>query len=211
MLPDLAARRTTNHRAAMDADRRILFPGDSFVAGFGDPTGPGRGRARHRRVPAAGRPLTAHNLGVRGGRPGGRRHRRGRVAAAPATASSLGVGANDAVEQDGRVRVEFKRAVDNVGRMSDARVASGWTCSFVWVAARGRARAGRPRVRAGTWLRAACRRSRRPVRAHAPVLRAMPAWLGEAAAGDDTFPAAGGYAAFADLVLQAGFLDRLDK
>jgi len=47
-------------------DRRILFFGDSFVAGVGDPTGLGWAGRVAAASHDASRPITAYNLGVRG-------------------------------------------------------------------------------------------------------------------------------------------------
>jgi len=62
----MAAARYARADPAAIGDRRVLFFGDSFVAGVGDPTGLGWvGRvvaASH----AAGAAMTAYNLGVRG-------------------------------------------------------------------------------------------------------------------------------------------------
>ena len=113
------------------ADRRILFVGDSFVAGVGDPTGLGWvGRvvaASH----AAGRPLTVYNLGVRGDTSARvaarwRGEARARTAApGPRYGVVFAVGTNDTTHEGGRVRVEPERSVGNLGHMIDAARAAG--------------------------------------------------------------------------------------
>lgn len=197
-------------------DRRVLFFGDSFVAGYGDPTGLGWvGRvvaASH----VAGRPLTAYNLGVR-------RDTSADVAArwlAEASARMrdfdasygvvFGVGVNDTTEEHGRVRVAPGRAVDQLGRMIDAARAIGLDVFVV-----GPPPAGEPaqdeRVRdlSARFAQLAAGRGV-PFVETVTALRAT-AWPREAAENDGTHPAAGGYAALAELVLAAGWLTWLDE
>jgi len=200
----------------MADDRRILFFGDSFVAGFGDPTGLGWvGRvvaASH----AAGRPLTAYNLGVRrdtSADVAARWEAEGRVridAAEGRYGVVIGLGTNDTTAEHGRVRVERAVAVDNLGRIVDGARQRGLDVFVV-----GPPPAGEPahddRV---------CALSRRfaqlasdrgvPFVETAIALRATPAWTREAAANDGTHPAAAGYAALADLVLGGGWRAWLD-
>jgi acyl-CoA thioesterase I len=102
----------------MDADHRILFFGDSFVAGVGDPTGLGWvGRvvaASH----DAGRPLTAYNLGVRRDTATDVAARWRAEAAARMRCTGaryglvLGLGVNDMTEEGGRLRVAPDVAVE---------------------------------------------------------------------------------------------------
>ena len=50
---------------APNADRRVFFVGDSFVAGVGDPEHRGWVGRLSERAQRAGAPITAYNLGVR--------------------------------------------------------------------------------------------------------------------------------------------------
>jgi len=197
------------------SDRRVLFFGDSFVAGLGDPTGLGWVG----RVAAAahddGLPLTAYNLGVR-------RETscdvaaRWRAEARPrmtVAAASNGVvfsfGTNDTTEEDGRLRVEPGLAVDNLGRVLDEVAAMGCRAFVV-----GPPPAGDPaqddriaelseqfaRIAAGRGI------------PYVPVVEALRAddhWTAEAASGDGSHPGAQGYAVLAGLVLGGGWLDWL--
>jgi lysophospholipase L1-like esterase len=195
------------------ADRRILFVGDSFVAGVGDPTGLGWVGRVVAACHAAGRPLTAYNLGVRGDTSAQvaarwRVEARARVAAADASYGVVfAVGTNDTTYENGRVRVDPGRSVGNLGRMIDAARAAGLDVFVVGPPPAGE-RAQDDRVGALSGRFAELARDRDvPFVETAAALRAIRAWSGEAAAGDGAHPAAGGYAALAALVLDGGWLD----
>jgi lysophospholipase L1-like esterase len=192
-------------------DRRVLFFGDSFVAGFGDPTGLGWvGRvvaASH----GAGQPLTAYNLGVRRDTSADvaarwRAEASARMRNAQASYGAVfAVGVNDTTEEHGRVRVAPGPAVDHLGRMIDAARAVGLDVFVV-----GPPPAGEPaqdeRVRdlSARFAQLAAGRGV-PFAKTVTALGGTP-WAREAAANDGTHPAAGGYAALAQLVLGAGWL-----
>ncbi len=197
-------------------DRRILFFGDSFVAGLGDPEGLGWVGRAVAAAYAAGRPLTAYNLGVRRDTSADVLARweaeaRARMGAAEASYGIVfGLGTNDTTEEGGRVRVEPGIAVDNVGRLIETARASGLDVFVV-----GPPPAGEPaqdeRVCALSVRLAALARARGvPFVATATTLRATPAWTAAAAAGDGSHPGASGYAALSELVLGGGFLRWLD-
>lgn len=197
----------------MDVDRRALFFGDSFVAGVGDPTGLGWVGRAVAAAHAAGRPLTAYNLGVRRDTSAdiaARWEAEARVRMRDADASYgvvFGIGTNDATEEDGRVRVAPGQAVDTCGRMIGAALDQGLGVFVV-----GPPPAGEPsqdeRVRELSAAFAAIARERGvPVVETVAALCASAAWRGEAAQGDGSHPAATGYRALADLVLAGGWLD----
>ena len=199
----------------MTRDRRVLFFGDSFVAGVGDPTGLGWvGRVVAASF-AAGRPLTSYNLGVRRDTSADvaarwRAEAQARRDAPEATYGVvLAVGTNDATQEDGRVRVEPGQAVDNLRRMIDAARATGLDVLVV-----GPPPAGEPahdeRVRAlsDRFARVAAERDVAFVETFR-LLRTAPAWTREAAAGDGSHPGAGGYEELAEIVLEGGWLDWL--
>jgi len=198
------------------ADRRVLFFGDSFVAGVGDPTGLGWvGRVVATSCEAR-TPLTAYNLGVRrdtSADVAARWRVEAQVRMRDAAASYgvvFGLGVNDTTAEDGRVRVAPGLAVDNLGRMIDGARALGLDVFVV-----GPPPAGEPaqddRVR-DLSLRFAELAARRGV----PFVETFErlclsrAWACEAAANDGTHPGAGGYAALAEIVLDGGWLRWLD-
>lgn len=197
----------------MDVDRRVLFFGDSFVAGVGDPAGLGWVGRAVAAAHAAGRPLTAYNLGVR-------RDTSADVAARwqaearvrmRATEASYGVvfgfGTNDAAEEDGLVRVAPGAAAGSLGRMIDAALGDGRGVFVV-----GPPPAGEPaqdeRVRdlSATFAGVARERGVPFVETAAP-LGADGSWCSESARNDASHPGAGGYRALAELVLAGGWLE----
>jgi acyl-CoA thioesterase-1 len=196
----------------MTRDRRILFFGDSFVAGVGDPSGLGWVGRVVAAAHATSRPLTAYNLGVRRDTSADveRRFRaeaQARIGAADASYGVvLGLGTNDTTAEDGRVRVEPGVAVDNLRRVIESARELGLDVFVV-----GPPPAGEP-----AQDERVCALSSRfaqlagdhdvPFVATATALQATPAWTTEAAAGDGSHPAGGGYAALAELVLGGGFL-----
>jgi len=193
-------------------DRRVLFYGDSFVAGTGDPTGLGWvGRvvaASH----ARGVALTAYPLGVR-------RESSERVAARwraeaqprldPACDSRVVVsfGANDIAAP----ALAPERSVAALATMLDEASALGLQAFVVGPAPVGDA-AGDDRVAALSVAFADVAGERGvPFVSVIESLRASPAWTREAAAGDGAHPAAGGYEELAGLVLAGGFVDWLER
>jgi acyl-CoA thioesterase I len=194
-------------------DRRILFVGDSFVSGVGDPTGLGWVGRVVAACHAAGRPLTAYNLGVRGDTSAQVAARwqaeaRARTAAPGASYGVVfGVGTNDTTHEGGRLRVEPPVAAGHLARMIDAARAGGLDVFVVGPPPAGE-RAQDDRVVALSARFARLARARGvPFVETAATLRATRAWTGEAAAGDGAHPGAGGYAALAAVVLGGGFLD----
>ena len=201
----------------MAPDRRILFFGDSFVAGVGDPAGLGWVGRVAAAAHAAGQPLTAYNLGVRRDTSADvmrrlRAEAQARTGAADASYGVVvGLGTNDTTEEHGRVRVEPGVAVDNLGRVIEAARELGVDVFVV-----GPPPAGEP-----AHDERVCALSRRfarlaadrgvPFVETATALRANRAWTHEAAAGDGAHPGAGGYAALAELVLGGGFLAWTDR
>jgi len=194
----------------MAIDRRVLFFGDSFVAGVGDPTG--RGWVGHVVAAsfAAGLPLTAYNLGVRRDTSldvaaRWQAEARPRLRADAAYGVVVGVGVNDTTVEDGRLRVEPGVAMDALGRVLDG-VAGLGLGAFV----AGPAPSGDPaqdeRIRALSAAFAELAAARGvPFVAVLDALCADGAWSAEAAAGDGSHPAAGGYEAYARLVLDGGW------
>lgn len=193
-----------------DADRRVLFFGDSFVAGTGDPTGLGWvGRV----VAAsfeAGVPLTAYPLGVRG-------------QTSVAIAARWYAEAVPRLDPDCDCRVVFALGTNDSGAAAITPQRSLQTLATVLAEA---ADLGLPAFVVGpgpigdparddglvalsaSFAELAGQRGV-PLVSVIEALRASQSWTGEAAAGDGAHPAAGGYEELARLVLAGGFVDWL--
>lgn len=201
----------------MTSDRRVLFFGDSFVAGTGDPTGLGWVGRIAAASYVAGLPITAYNLGVRrdttldvaarwSAEMWARMQDRG-----PSYGVVFAVGVNDTTEEHGRLRVAPGVAVDTLGRVIDLAQEAGAAVFVI-----GPPPAGEPaqdeRVRELSARFAELARQRGvPFADTIDALCATGVWAGEAAAGDGTHPGAGGYARLAEFVLGAGWIDWLDR
>lgn len=187
-------------------DLRVIFVGDSFVAGVGDATALGWvGRVAAGAL-AAGLPLTAYNLGIR------RDTSADVLARWPAEARARRVpdadcrvvfsfGANDATVEDGRPRVAADDSVANLARAIDGAVALALPVLVVGPPpandAAQQARIGDLSARFAT---VAADRGVPFVDVFGP-LQAAGTWMREARAGDGAHPAAGGYAELAQLVM----------
>jgi lysophospholipase L1-like esterase len=195
--------------------RRVLFFGDSFVAGFGDPTGQGWVGRIVASSFAAGLPLVAYNLGIRS-ETSLEVAARWRDEARPrmrAQAAAYGVvfafGANDTTEEAGHVRVDRDRTVDALGGLLDGAAQLGLPALVVGPAPVCEpAQDDRIRALSGTLAPVAARHGV-PYIAVVDALCASPTWAAEAAAGDGAHPGAGGYEELARLVLAGGWLDWL--
>lgn len=199
----------------MSGDRRILFFGDSFVAGAGDPAGLGWVGRAVAAAHAAGLPLTAYNLGVRGDTTLDVAARWQVEAAARTRAPDaaygvvLGLGSNDMAEEEDRLRVAPGQAVDALGRLIDLAEASGLGAFVVGPPPVGdRDQDERIRELSSRFAHVATRRRVAFVET-ATALGASAVWTAEAAAHDGSHPGAGGYAQLAELVLAGGWLDWL--
>lgn len=193
-------------------DRRVLFFGDSFVAGAGDP----RGCGWVGRVTAACWPLTPYNLGVRGEtsvQVAARWQAEAwpRLRAGARSAVVFGVGANDACgDAPGEPpRVPLERSRTALSELLDAAALLELPAFVVGPPPVGESRAD-ARVRE---LTAAfgelCDARGTPYVPVAERLLRSGTWLAEAAAGDGAHPGAGGYDELAELILAGGFGDWL--
>ena len=195
----------------MAADRRVLFLGDSFVAGYGDPSGRGWVGRVVAASYAAGLALTAYNLGIRRDTSldvvaRWRAEAVARMRAQAGYGVVIGFGTNDMTHEDGALRAEPGAAVDALGRVLDGAAQLGCGAFVV-----GPAPSGDPvqdeRIRALSAALASVAAQRGVP--FVPVIDALcadPGWTGEAAAGDGTHPGAEGYAALARLVLAGGWM-----
>jgi lysophospholipase L1-like esterase len=195
-------------------DRRVLFFGESFVAGAGDPAGLGWVGRVVASSYSAGLPLTAYNLGVRGESSLEVADRwlaeaRPRMRAQAAYGVVFSVGVNDSTEEEGCVRVEREQSVDALGRMLDGAAQLGLKALVVGPApACEPAQDDRLRALSAAFARVAAQRGV-PCVEVVGALCGHPAWALEAAAGDGVHPGAAGYEELARLVLAGGWLDWL--
>ncbi|HEX8159921.1 MAG TPA: GDSL-type esterase/lipase family protein [Solirubrobacteraceae bacterium] len=193
------------------ADRRVLFFGDSFVAGTGDPTGLGWVGRVVASSYAAGVALTAYNLGIRGDTSvqvaaRWRAEARPRMVAPASYGVVFGFGVNDAVLEDGRVRVDPRRALDSLGRVLDDSAAIGLRPLVVGPAPAGEvADDARVGALSASFQRLAADRGV-PFVAVFDALSQSSQWARDVAGGDGVHPGAAGYAALAQLVLKGGWL-----
>lgn len=190
-------------------DRRVLFFGDSFTAGAGDPTALGWVG----RVAAACQPLTAYNLGIRGetsAQVAARWQTEAwpRLRADAAHGVVFAVGANDACGDPTDAdppRLDLAASVATVADLLEAAALMQLPAFVVGPPPVGEPAADE-RVAALTDAYGRLCRSRDvPFAPVAPTLLADPLWREEAHAGDGAHPAAAGYARLAELVLAGGF------
>lgn len=202
---------------AEPADRRLLFFGDSFVAGVGDPTGAGWVGRLVAASYAAGLPITAYDLGVRR-ETSVQVAARWRAEARPRLTPEadcrvvLCVGANDTSEDDeagGVVRVEPERSEATLAAVLDEAAGLGLPAFVVGPPPLG-TEAQQDRVEElSARFESVCVPRRVPFVAVAAALRSEGVWLAEAEAGDGWHPAAGGYSALAEVVRAGGWIDWL--
>ncbi|MBB4663968.1 GDSL-type esterase/lipase family protein [Conexibacter arvalis] len=196
------------------SDRCVLFFGDSFTAGAGDPTALGWVG----RVAAACQPLTAYNLGVRGetsvqvaARWQGEAWPRLRGDAAHGVV--FAVGANDACgdpADDDPPRVDPGHSAATLAELLEGAALMRLPAFVVGPVPVGEPHAdGRVLALDDAFARL-CGARGLPYAAVAPALSADPLWREEAHAGDGSHPAAAGYARLAELVLAGGFRDWLE-
>lgn len=195
-------------------DLRVLLFGDSLVAGVGDPRGLGWAGRVVVAAFAAGRPLTAYNLGVRR-QTSVEVAARWRAEAAPrllAGADSrvvFAIGANDTTVEDGVLRVAPDRSCAALGGMLDEAAALGVPAAVVGPPPVGDAEQRTRVIALSDAFAEVCAARDVPFWPVAETLLASPTWLDEAAAGDGAHPAAGGYDLLAQTLIDGGLLDWL--
>ena len=186
---------------APNADRRVFFVGDSYVAGVGDPQHRGWVGRLAERAQRAGAPITAYNLGVRRDTSDDvcRRWwdevavRRG-AGAQERLVVSFGV--NDTA--DGRVTPE--RTVANLRALLTDAAAAGLPVLVVGPPPVADEAQNRRIAALDERLAATTAQAGASYVSVFATLRQASEWVNEVAAGDGAHPAAGGYDLLADLV-----------
>ncbi len=195
-------------------DRRLLFFGDSLVAGVGDPSG----RGWVGRVVAAsftsGLPVTAHNLGIRG-ETSLQIASRWRTEALPRLLAGadcrivLSFGANDTSIEHDRVRVDADRSSDALATILDEAATIGLPTLVLGPAPVDDSDQNRRIHSLSVSFAELCAEHEVPYVSVIEPLVASPVWMEQVAAGDGAHPGAEGYDALARLVLAGGWLDWL--
>lgn len=193
---------------------RVLFVGDSFVAGAGDPQGRGWVGRVVEAAFAAGMRARAYNLGVGGDTSALAAARwpaesAARVAAEADMRAVLSFGANDTTIEDGAPRVSPGASIANLERVLDDAAARGIGCFVVGPGPVGDETQDARSAALEAAFAMACRMRRVPFVAILEPLRADATWTAEAASGDGAHPGAGGYDRLAALVLAGGFVEWL--
>jgi acyl-CoA thioesterase-1 len=195
-------------------DRRLLFFGDSLVAGVGDPTGAGWvGRVVAASF-ASGLGLTAYNLGVRG-ETSEQVALRWRAEALPRLLAGadcrivLSFGANDTSIQHDRVRVDADRSLGALATILDEAAMIGLPTLVVGPAPVDDPEQNRRIHGLSVSFAEVCAERGVPFMSVVEALLASPVWMEQVAVGDGAHPGAEGYDALADLVLAGGWLDWL--
>jgi acyl-CoA thioesterase I len=196
------------------ADQRVLFFGDSLVAGVGDPKGVGWvGRVVAASF-GAGLPITAYNLGVRR-ETSEQVARRWRGEALPRLLPesdcrmALSFGANDTTAEHGRLRVREGRSSLALATILDEAARLGLSALVIGPAPVDDA-GQNERIRTlSTSLGEVCAERQVPFVSVVEPLLASPVWMEQVAAADGAHPGAAGYDALARLVLAGSWLDWL--
>lgn len=195
-------------------DRRVLFFGDSHVAGVGDPEGKGwvgRVVAESFRL---GHPLTAYNLGVRGEtseQVAARWHAEALPRLTPAAEGRivLSFGVNDTTVEDGAIRVPHERSCAALTTILTGAVDAGLPVLMVGPSPVDDTAQNERIQSLSAAFEEICRRSGAMFVSVVDPLLVSQVWMREVAAGDGAHPAADGYEAMAQLVIAAGWADWL--
>lgn len=199
---------STNAEAAT---RRVLFFGDSLVAGIGDPAGGGWVARIAAACFAAGQPLSVYNLGVR------RESTvqvaaRWRAEATPRVSSSadcrmvLSFGANDTTIEDGAVRVHPERSCEALSAILDETSSLGLPVLLVGPAPVDDSDQNTRIADLNESFAKVCAGHDVPFIAPFVSLIDSSVWMSELARGDGAHPSSAGYEAITQVLIDGGLL-----
>ncbi len=196
------------------ADQRVLFFGDSHVAGVGDPSGLGWvGRVVAASF-AAGRPVTAYNLGVRG-ETSVQVASRWREEAAPRLLSGsdvrivLSFGANDTTIDAGQRRVSPEHSCHALASVLEGARTIALPALVVGPALVEDADQNKRTHSLAASFGEVCGQHGVPFLNMIAPLLASRVWMDEVAVDDGAHPGVAGYDTLAKHVLENGWLDWL--
>jgi acyl-CoA thioesterase I len=195
-------------------DIRILFFGDSLVAGVGDRLGNGWVGRIAAASSMAGLPITPYNLGVRG-ETSEQIAARWRAEALPRLAAGadsrivISFGANDTTLENDQPRVEHTRSAAALTTILDEASALALPAFVVGPAPVGDPEQNQRMASVSMALGGVCAQRDTPFVSVLEALLALPLWMEQIAADDGAHPGAEGYDALAELVLAGGWLEWL--
>jgi acyl-CoA thioesterase I len=196
------------------ADRRLLFFGDSLVAGVGDPAGAGWVGRVVAEAFASGLPLTPYNLGVRG-ETSEQVASRWRAEALPRLLPGadcrivLSFGTNDTSVEHDRVRVKADRSLAALATILEEAATLSLPTLVLGPAPVDDPEQNRRISSLSGSFAEVCAEHGVPFVSVVEQLLASAVWMEQVAAGDGAHPGAEGYDALADLVLAGDWLDWL--
>lgn len=191
-------------------DQRILFFGDSLVAGVGDPEGRGWVGRVAAEAASAGWPVTAYNLGVRGEtsvQVAARwwREAEPRLAGGADCRAVFSFGVNDTATAADRGQVRESESVSALGSILDRAAAGGVPALVVGPPCVTDAAQNAAILSLDARFAELCHARGVPYVAVARALLETDAWVSEAVIGDGAHPGSAGYDALARLVIAAGW------
>ena len=190
---------------APNADRRVFFVGDSFVAGVGDPEHRGWVGRLAERAHRAGAPITAYNLGVRRDTSDDICRRWADEVAVRRGAGAqerlvVSFGVNDTSSYGCGTRVAAEHSVANLRTLLTEAAAARLPVLMVGPPPVEDRAQNRKIAALDELFRRTCAEAGVPYVAVFAALRSEPRWMDEVSAGDGSHPAAAGYGLLADLV-----------
>ncbi len=189
----------------------MLFFGDSLVAGVGDPTGLGWvGRVVAASF-AAGLPMTAYNLGIRGETSvevasRWRRETRARLSAGTDTRIVTSFGANDTAREEGVQGVEPERSCDALSEILERAAAIELPALVVGPAPVDDAEQNRRIQSLSGEFGEICASRAVPFLSVIEPLLGSDGWHEQVSSGDGAHPEAAGYQSLSEVVLRGGWL-----